>query len=279
MGAFTHLHLLDHDALVEVFEASKALLASGHISIVLQQYIERARTMFEASEQRFAKHYTGKRRPSDELTRLCQGLEVEAGPCESLEADLRVRDALLLTLQPSIDGACAAQQCPHRGRRPLHPEGQSLVSNELLLELLQRTIRAQSLSESVSLGRAAIWLFVEDWFWMELGDDAHAATTNFAEAAPLVQMLLRLFKRGAVIGWADGGSGEGILGWLAPDECGDFADALRSHPHASALVCAGFEDPHNATSHLPQMREVMEKVLRQADEAVRRGKGLLLTRD
>ena len=35
MGAFTHLHLLDHDALVEVFEASKALLASGHISIVL----------------------------------------------------------------------------------------------------------------------------------------------------------------------------------------------------------------------------------------------------
>jgi hypothetical protein len=45
------------------------------------------------------------------------------------------------------------------------------------------------------------------------------------------------------------------------------------------LVCAGFEDPHNATSHLPQMREVMEKVLRQADEAVRRGKGLLLTRD
>jgi hypothetical protein len=50
------------------------------------------------------------------------------------------------------------------------------------------------------------------------------------EADPVLMGLLRLGRRGAAIGWADGGFGEGLLGWLDRDETATLVDALDAYP-------------------------------------------------
>lgn len=209
------------------------------------------------------------------------------GECEALRPDLGLRDenSVLLTLTPVMAGACRSADCAGIAHCILHPSGDGVELAERFNALVQMAYVGHCCGQSRVLGRDAQWHHFQDWYAMELGEDGWEWTDSVAYAHvgrdPVLALLLRLSKRGAAIGWADGGFGEGLLGWLDPDETSRLAAGLAAYdltPTAPIPEVLKFADPYMATDYLPEMRRVMTHIRSAASQAVSAGSGLALTR-
>lgn len=240
MGAFTSLWIFDvaqHRAAVAPALVQLVRGVGAAADTATRAALEREVATHRRSEAEFVEHYRTHRRLSEDLTALGAGLGVSvfAGPCELVREDLGVvdDDAVLDAVVPRIDGSCTSSMCPDRARCPLHPEGQHPCRAEMLMRFLQSVIEREHMTEEVVLGRHAYWLFFPQWYATLIGatdDDGYVDDEAFVvERLPTdrtLQLLLRLSKRGAAIGWGDGGFGEGLLGWLDETETRELATRL-----------------------------------------------------
>lgn len=210
------------------------------------------------------------------------------GDCEALRPDLGLRDddSILLTLTPVMAGACRSASCPGIPHCILHPSGEGMELAETFNALVQMAYVGHCCGQPVVLGRDAQWHHFQDWYAMEKGEDGWEWTDGVAFAHvsrdPVLALLLRLSKRGAAIGWADGGFGEGLLGWLDPDETSRLVAGLAEYDlSASAPIPETLKhaDPYMATDYLPEMRRVMTHIRSAAQAAMAKGAGLALTLD
>jgi hypothetical protein len=142
--------------------------------------------------------------------------------------------------------------------------------------LFQSAFASRCCGEPIWLGRDGQWYNLRNWYAMELGKDgwdfSESETARCLATDPLLALLLRLSKRGAAIGWDDGGSGEGLLGWLDPNETVRLAAGLEAHPglHGGRVPDELFEiDAYSAEQYLPEMRETPELLFRGLEQ--RRG--------
>lgn len=263
-------------------------------------------------EERYPDHFALRRRGSDSLRKLRVGLGVSLfGDCEELGLDLSLRsDALLRRKRPSLQGACDSTTCAERTACPVHADGQHLVQAETLLSLFQTAFDTRCLSHPSSLAEHCRWEDFRNWYALELGREGatwpESELAVYLDRDPLLRLLLRLSKRGAMIGWADLGPGPGVLGWLAPDETALLAEALDARslsPPAgltgvlgelgrsaamlevgarsqARLVLAKREALVKAltpTSTLSEMRRALSVVLKVASSAATERAGIALT--
>ena len=210
------------------------------------------------------------------------------GDCAFLRSDLGVRDLdpLLLWVVPLADGPCGSSDCPGRLRCPLHPSGKQVWDSEKLQRHFQAQLRARYCGNGGTvLGRSAQWADFRNWYAMEMGEDGwewtEEETLRWLSSVPLLRLLLRATKRGASVGFGGGGSGEGVLGWLAPDETLLLVSRLEPYPlGAGEPIPSGLAqaDMFLASDYLPSMRGVLETLLQLARLATSRERGLALIR-
>lgn len=204
------------------------------------------------------------------------------GACEVAREDLGVRDveALLEAIAPSATGACGSSACGARERCPLHPAGQAPVKAAVVMELVQRAASARCLGPAVSLGREGVWSELVAWYYAERGLPEPPAFVDYANE-PALAYLLRLGKRGALVGWGEDGASESLLGWLDRDEAGALAESLapwlreRTAPAPAAVIDF---DPFVGATWLLQMREITRAIHDCARRASASGRGVALVR-
>ncbi len=208
------------------------------------------------------------------------------GDCETLRPDLALRDddSVLLETYSQRTGACRSLACPGRTACPLHSEGQHAMSAETLMTQFQRAFASRCCGPPSWLGRRGQWHDFLRWYSMELGhSDAlpSAMLHGCLRSDPLLRSISWLSQRGAAIGWGDGGFGEGLLGWLDPDETRAFVAALGAYslqPGDPVPAELREADPYDADEYLPELRRVMTKLLSAATIAASDGGGLALIR-
>jgi hypothetical protein len=209
------------------------------------------------------------------------------GACDQLRSDLAVRDddRLLLDTNPQMTGGCLSNACPCMSKCPLHLLGQDRLRGEVLMRLFQAAFTSRCCGQPIWLGGRGQWYELRNWYAMELGMDGwtwpESETARCLATDPVLALLLRLSKRGAAIGWEDGGFGEGLLGWLDPDETARLATGLNAHPGLRSgrvpdELCEF--DGYNAEQYLPEMREVLIRVLDVSTGAAADHSGVALTR-
>jgi hypothetical protein len=115
--------------------------------------------------------------------------------------------------------SCKSTACPERFRCPYHQNGDTAIAEELN-NLLQAAVTAFCVDETRFVGRSisvkAYWNVLTEF--------------SVPEDDPLRYLLLKLGKRGFVIGYLWASSGEGIHGWLNPGETQELAHQLLSLP-------------------------------------------------
>lgn len=113
-----------------------------------------------------------------------------------------------------------------------------------------------------------------------MGLEYDAAKQAFLTAQdPLPLLLARLCKRAGIWGWADGGFGEGLLGWLSAEEALQLAVALSAYDlSAHASLPADLEDDYLRTEILPEMRTRLGQLQAFAHSCGNQGWGILLER-
>ena len=192
-----------------------------------QENVARARR----SEASFRAHYERHRKPSQSWGLMRSGSWVELSQeCVALDGALGVDErsvAGLCFFAPSIDGGCGLE-CEASSRCPFHRK--SSLWAELAMELFQQAARrcVLELPEVVMVGRRGTVFDFERWYLERRGQDWGKADWERFEGDPLAVGLALLGRRAAVWGWGDGGYGEGLLGWLGPEECGVWMEAWRA---------------------------------------------------
>jgi hypothetical protein len=168
---------------------------------------------------------------------------------------------------------------------PLHLLGQDRLRAEVLMRLFQSAFTSRCCTEPIWLGRRGQWYDLRNWYEMELGFDGwtwpESETARCLTTDPVLGLLLRLSKRGAAIGWEDGGFGEGLSGWLDSDETARLAAGLNARASLrSSTVPDELRDldSYNAEQYLPEMREVVGKVREVAKAAAADHSDVALTR-
>ncbi len=291
MGMSSAVHHLDFTALQdELGPAFRKLVARSTsdpeqpqwLSDLLAAEFERA----IRAEDRYPDHYALQHRYSDDLEQLRWGLGVDMfGDCSELRPDLALRDHLLLGADSSIHGGCRSSTCGGRTSCPLHAAGQHRVQAEVLMRLVQKAFEARCLGQPQLLGAHGRWYDFRSWYAMELGKDgsrwSDSELVRYAERDLLLRLLLRLSKRGALIGCSEGGDGEGLLGWLDPEETLCLAETLASRllsPDVPLPDELHELEAHDANHYLPEMRQTLARLLRVAESAAEGRKGIALTR-
>jgi hypothetical protein len=151
-------------------------------------------------------------------------------------------------------------------------------------EPVRHAILQCCVGEPTWLGRHGEWYDFLNWYAMELGqigsDWSDAQLKKFLAGDPLLRLLLRLTKRGASIGWEDGGWGDGLLGWLSPDETRRFWTRLLDYPLASREPPPRLAelDPYLVHDRLGEMRNMLQKAVEVAVRASGEQRGILLSR-
>lgn len=285
MGAFSSVCFFDSVRFErDVSPALLELVRNGakNAGPIIDARLAAALTEARASEARHAEHYRRHRRPSDALLALGDGLGVDVfGACELLSGLAVLDDDLTLhSVRPLLGGPCASLACAHRSRCPLHGAGQDRCDAEALMTFLRETISSTCASEPTVLGRHAQWYDVIDWHAYESGREVSDADEHVLAHHEELALLLRLFKRGAAIGWADGGYGEGLLGWLDADETRRLAATLAVLPPDAPTPPRLVEiDPYVASDVLPARRAMMATLVSSARTAAMRGVGLVIIRE
>jgi len=294
VGAITAIRKLNYSVLRdEGAPALRKLVASrAEVDALpgwLTDMLSSKRAVAIGFESKYAEHYTTRRKASDELDFLSRGLAVSMfGNCVTLRPDLGVRDddGLLLTMVPTMLGACQTTACAGMSACPLHASGKNIVSAETFMDLFQKVFRSLCCGEPVWLGRhIGPWYNFQDWYAMELGHVVWSwsvsETLTLLKQDTLLQLLLRLSRRGAAIGWAEGGYSEGLLGWLDPDETAVLVSTLEPYPRSrwsEIPATLRMQDPHCAEVRLPIMRENIAKLHAVATTAARENVGIALLR-
>jgi hypothetical protein len=140
--------------------------------------------------------------------------------CTYLDADLAWNASYDAT-DTWFDGwskrACKSTTCPERFRCPYHQNAQPSIVEDLNI-LIEAAATAFCLGEAQFVGRTitvkAYWKLLQQ--------------LNISDNDPLRSLLLKLGKRGFVIGYGWAGSAEGIHGWLNVRETEELAQRLLS---------------------------------------------------
>ncbi|MBL8626153.1 MAG: hypothetical protein JNK64_32865 [Myxococcales bacterium] len=290
MGAFSTLCAFDLARYrATVVPAVRTLLATGHRDAALAAGFDATLARHRRSEAAHADHYQRHPKLSLELEGLAAGLGIElAAVCAFLDDDLAVREAPpggWLDVHARIDGACAAAGCAVRARCPMHRDQRGPAKAEQFGGLIKDAAFACCVDAPpvVELGRHATLASFSVWYGLERGVDPWG--TEVLERAyrqgddPLARLLVALSRRGAGWGWGDGGFGEGLLGWLAPEEAAALAAGLAAYDLTpTAAVPAGLSE-HDAEVELPAARARMAKLRDMAAACAARGLGVLMRRD
>jgi hypothetical protein len=215
---------------------------------------------------------------SDVLAAIRDGLGLTLlGRCELVRHDLGVRDtpAALRQAVPAGTGSCRSTSCPQRDRCPLHLTGQEHVGAEPFMGLLRDVVEETCFAGPVTfLGQDGTWFHFVTWYALELVLDffeEDEVAERYA-ADPTLMQLLRLSRRGAAIGWEDGGSHQGLLGWLDPAETANLLDGLEPYD---------FRRPARGTlddEYLTGLREMIGLIVDTGTAAVANGMGIGLRR-
>lgn len=258
MGATTELIAFDHHHHVEiVVPALRAFLAGETIPDWLDEIL-----------------------PSAD-SHPYQHLDVELDlVCGQLDAALGVRGTLneLVAINPSIAGGCVSL-CSAQSKCPFHKSGS--IPAEAAMEVFQNAFLTNIVAqpESVFLGRHAQYRDLAWWYGWELGNDEKEEQLFLTSNDNLPLLITLLTKRGAVWGWSDGGFGEGLLGWLDEKEGSALVEALDAYDlSASAESLDTFFDPYTKTDALPEMRQVMDKIIQFTLEASSLNLGVVMVR-
>ena len=290
MGAFSTLCAFD---LVRyratVVPAVRTLLATGHRDAALAAGFDATLARHRRSEVDYADHYQRHPKLSRELDGLAAGLGIElTAVCAFLDDELAVREAPpggWLDVYGRIDGACAAAGCAVRARCPMHRDQGGPAKAEQFGWLIKDAAFACCVEAPapVELGRHATLGAFGSWYGLELGVDAwdaDALATAYRQArGPLARLLIALTRRGAGWGWGDGGFGEGLLGWLDPEEAAALAAGLAAYDLTpNAAVPAGLRE-YDSEVELPAARARMAQLRDMAAACAARGLGVLMRRD
>lgn len=220
--------------------------------------------------------------PRQVLDRHFAHLELSVlGNCEAIGPDLGARD--LEVRIGTFVGPCRVMRCPDLSDCPLHDLGPADehhgVAYESFTDAVQGLIKQHCLyGEPSWVGRYATWLSLREWFLEDLGLDVyhgHQAEMirRYLYTDPLAGLLLRLARRGAVIGWD--GSG-GLQGWLDHDETTALAAALaHCDLRPDAPMAATDPDAYSVLMN----RETMTKLRAAAADLAGRGLGIALWGD
>jgi hypothetical protein len=156
------------------------------------------------------------------------------GNCEAIGPDLGLRDPAVMI--GTYVGPCRVLQCPDQSDCPLHHLGRSGKDHgmgyELFTDAVRELIKQHCLyGEATWVGRYATWLSLREWYLEELGLDVYHDHQDdmirpYLGTDPLAGLLLRLTRRGALIG-PDGDGG--LQGWLDHDETTALAAALEPY--------------------------------------------------
>lgn len=287
MGAITSVLAFDFKRHTQqMVPALQALLKDGKPADELQSLLDKQLQQSLAGEARHKRFYLKSPRWSEQLKRLEHGLGLDlAQVCLVLDQSLGLKyEELghLADIQPSLKGGCKSQDCPARRRCPFHPLQQETISAELVMQLFQQAVRSSSLAdpEPLSLGRNFQLYQLSWWYGNEIGLEYDAAEKFFlASSDPLALLLARLCKRAAIWGWRDGGSGEGLLGWLSPQESYQLADQLEVYQLAAQAEVPDELDAYLRETMLPAMRMALSQLQNFALSCHSQGLGILLIRE
>ncbi|PKL76451.1 MAG: hypothetical protein CVV27_10215 [Candidatus Melainabacteria bacterium HGW-Melainabacteria-1] len=287
MGASTVFYPFDiANYLAQGVPALQRFLNQGELSPELSELVAARRRTYLTSEARHSDFYRVRSRPSERLDALCAGLQLDlAQDCTWLDETLGVRHmnlAELLTVQPARQGGCDNSNCAVRSRCPFyrHPILLDHPDAEIAMGLFQNLTTSFIRHDLPPLhaGRLGQFRDLQLWYGFELGledDQAEAAFLAARDELPL--LLARLTKRGAIWGWADGGFGEGLLGWLDPNECWQMAEALDVYDVSAELP--ELFDPYDQAVVLPELRQLMAELSELAKGCLNLGLGILTVRD
>lgn len=294
MGAYTSLYGFDSRRHArEVAPALIALLRDGDRGLAqhgpagarLLEILERAELEWARVEREYQEHYARHPRGSELLAEIRAGLGLDlVQACETLDAELgAVHEGVsdLIAIVPSLSGGCTSTDCALRQRCPFHPLNRRPLLAEIMMDLFQQLVMSSSRSEPVfQLGKDFVLHQLIAWYSYELGHDDDEAEARFMAAQDELPLLLaRLCKRGGIWGWGDGGFGEGLLGWLSPEEASRLAEALSAYELSPAApIPPGLSDPYVGEQVLPELRGKLVLLRDAAAAFADRGLGILLKR-
>jgi len=187
--------------------------------------------------------------------------------CQKLDLDLGVKHHGLSTLseiQADRQGGCNATDCEARERCPFHRRSQAPLRSEHFMRVFQAKAKAHWLESPapVNLGKDFQFYTLAWWYGNELGLEYTDAERAFLAAQDRLPLLLaRLCKRAAIWGWADGGYGEGCLGWLSAEEALQLAEDLAAYDlSGDAPLPADLQDNVVRQVTLPAMRACLAQL-------------------
>jgi hypothetical protein len=265
LGAWSQLHAFDIQHHRDVVAPQLVeLFRTGSVGATVEPLVRAGRERAISAESRFAEHYKTHARPSLAFDRFVRGTVDLSADCVRLDASfalVETRRGVLMGQVPHQRGGCDAVRCRARRSCPLYDDADA----EEMMAIVQAAVRSSCRGEPVMLGRHGTLFDFVRWYAREVGEAAEAQEVFLAAADPLPDLLLELCRRCALWGWADGGHGEGLLGWLDGEETRVLAECLEVHDLASS------ED-----GELGRGRQVMARVREAATAAG--GGGLLLER-
>jgi hypothetical protein len=287
MGASTELYAFDHARLVrDVAPGLRALLRGDPLpdwlEAIWQVRLDRAHRSETGALSRY--HRDGRwTRESVSLQAVRElALDLDA-VCTVLEGDLGVADLTVGTRDRhrlAMAGGCAEHDCPAASRCPLHPASRSDLSY-LVMTLFQEAFDTTLDLEAPwgSLGRYAQLRHLLAWYALEL-DAVGAAREAVLRTAqdPLPTLFVRLGRRGAVWGWGDGGSSEGLHGWLTTPETRALVDALAPYDLSDTAEVPAAVAAMHETETLQDGRRLVAELRRVAQACAERGRGIVMLR-
>lgn len=286
MGAFSQIAAFDlerHERLI--VPALREFLNRGALSEELQPIFDRQLQQSLLAEKQNANFYAKHPKWSEQLQILHSGLALDLESiCHKLNHHLGVQHesvAELAAIQPTIRGGCDSDSCMALSRCPFR-RIQSTISSELVMSIFQKMVKSSCLEvpSPVILGRHFQFYELGWWYGNEMGLEYEAAEQFFLKANDELTLLLaQLCKRGGIWGWADGGYGEGLLGWLSREECLTLATQLDAYDFSeSAPIPSELNDHYLRKESLPNMRLAMAQLRDFARLCGGQQLGLLLER-
>ncbi|MGE3725189.1 MAG: hypothetical protein AB7I41_06535 [Candidatus Sericytochromatia bacterium] len=218
-----------------------------------------------------------------------QGLDLQA-VCDKLDRDWGVKHtelSELAAIQPTLKGGCDSLSCEARTRCPFHRGAQGQLSQgrsnaEAVMSACQAKLKAHCCKSPlpINLGKDFQFYTLGWWYGNELGLEYDAAERAFFAAKDRLPLLLaRLCKRAGIWGWADGGFGEGCLGWLSAEEALQLAEDLAAYDlSANAPLPVDLQDDYVRQVTLPAMRACLAQLRDFAQLCGTQQWGLLLER-
>ena len=176
---------------------------------------------------------------------------------------------------PHINGACRSETCAVSARCPMHVLQSGPLHAEAFGDGVQLAVLACCLSNPlrVVLGRRGTLYDLACLHERAHGRDEQAAF--LVEDTPFVPLARRLARRAAAWGWGDGGSGEGVLGWLDAAE----ARAMTAELDALLALAKGLPSVDGDEAFDEALREMAEGIRDQCAQCAALGLGVLLRRE